>query len=410
MATDKKADVSKGLGRRSVRDYSSYWYRGFQHVGRLLAVTGNLDEFIRDPRWLTLPLGKRMIGQRRLEAILAYEKHVKPGDAEAQEAARSMGLTARQFYTLLGRWREARTVFSLLPHAPVREEGKIDPDLSNYLRDFLQVSADASEGRSVTALVRQAKDCWPVDLRCPSDITLRRYITRILDDLAELRGSLSNNNSTSPQETVRPATCFGEVVVVDHSGLDIFVAQDPLDVGGAAAVSGPRRPLITLALDLFTRTVLGYAISYDKPGPRQVLDALRDVDARGVATDALRECAFTPRLVFACTRSPIWKPLLQKIAARGIEADVRRTDRLHFGGPIKRIVGQELGLIPISRNKGHDLANAARQFNSENSRLVSEAELHELIENGMRDLRERRLPTSTPTRAINFSLGEVAIS
>lgn len=385
------------------RAYSAAWYCDFRQVGHALVVMGDLDEFLRDPRWLALPIGKRIVGQRRLEVMLEYEQHERPGEPEVQMAARNMGLTTSRFYALLARWREERSVFSLVPYASA--PSKINPDLSSRLHELLKEIGPGHRGEPVSALIDRVKGNWPGDLERPSDITLRRYIVRALNDMSEL-GGLRTNNFADFQEADKAATRYGEVVVIDHNGLDAFVVED-----GEAGTEAPgkgvlRAPLVTLALDLYSRTVLGYVISYTSPGPQHVIEALRDVEARSAKAAEPGAEVLKPRLVFAVSRRLEWRPLLERVMASGIAADVRRTVRLHYGGPSRRIVGETFGLIPFARNKGHSLGEAIRQFDPDRSRLVSEAELRRILDQGMRDLAERRIALGTPIPRLRFDLGE----
>ncbi|RZK02408.1 MAG: hypothetical protein EOO76_07090 [Novosphingobium sp.] len=405
MPSDKDGNFHRRLGRGLDPVYSESSYRELGHSGHTLAAMGKLDDFVRDPRWLTLPIGKRTIGQRRLKAILEYEKHAKPGDAEAQAAARKMGLTSSQFYKLLARWREARSVFALLPYTTA--PSKVDPKLSSFLKGFIEATIPEHRIYSVSAVIAQVKEDWPQDLERPSDITLRRYINRAFDEMAKLSAPPRVSKSSRLQKANQLANSYGQRLVIDHTGLDIFVL-DNRSRGDPLGDDLPRLPLLTLAMDVFSQTVLGYAISYFSPGPQQVLDVMKDVEDRSARAAPTEKQAILPDLVLSCTRQAEWSLLIERIRAAGIAADVRRADRLHFGGPIKRIIGSEVGMIPLSRNKGHDLESASKHFDPENSRLVSEDELRDLIEKGMQDLVKRRLPTGTVMPLIKFNLGDVA--
>jgi hypothetical protein len=309
-------------------------------VARLCGLELSLvPDFVRDPRWLLLPPAKKLIALQRLKALQAYDALDEPTTKDAQKAAKSIGVRLRRFYDLLTGWRSAeRSPFALVPHqsssGPRKSrlaDGRVAQAITTSIKELLATQPMAPP-RSV---IRHVRAQWNGPGKLPSDVTIRNYHTRAMEEQRPGLGKLTINIGNNPQEDVATADYFGEVVVIDHtSAARLFALEDRI------------RPVtITLAIDLYTAAPIGVSVYTEYPSPAGVLDALQDAKLRlaKVGSDKIVK----PRLVFASTFDPQWAKLRSSLVERGYELFERRDGSLHHGGPTKRIIGPKLGDIVL---------------------------------------------------------------
>ena len=115
------------------------------------------------------------------------------------------------------------------------------------------------------------KNC-DTPLPVPSLRTVQRYIESIpeCDLVTAQEGQLQAEMHCQPVGGAPKATKPLEVVEIDHTVLDVIVIDEE-----SGLVIG--RPCITVALDRYTRMVVGLHIGFDDPGYRTVMMCLRNI-------------------------------------------------------------------------------------------------------------------------------------
>jgi hypothetical protein len=369
--------------------YSSAWYERLRQEGLRL---GRMDEkkaLEDDPAWLMLPLARRRIALQRLEVMLDYERHEKPGDLEAEQAAQRLEVTTGQFYRIRRQWKQNRNVFDLLPYGrpgAVRRP-KLDQDVSSALSDLIMRAVAQDGMRRPGDILKAVQAQWTLDKPIPSHMTIRKNIADALEKLTNISGCLVLINSTIPQEALETATGYGEVVAIDHIGLQVFVATE----------GGPVAPIASFAIDIFTSSICGVHLSFGAPGPLQFEGVLRDAEMRSLQAAPLSP-PVRPRLVFEMGGGSGWSQLISRIGMNIYNANVRRSQRLNFGETIVSLIGPSLGSVNFSSRKYlNDLV-----FNPGKDALISFDELKKLVERGVRDLNLKRIPADTELFHLRF--------
>ena len=129
--------------------------------------------------------------------------------------------------------------------------------------------------------VRVAEDNPDADIKLPSDRTLLRFLTPLLDE-ARLTSTARQRRSHSnrPKRAYRPvlATYPGQYVETDTNIADLHVVMPNGEVV---------RPYVTVALDVYTRSIVGH---HTHPAAPNAFDhrmlLVRSVMPRGVAEDS----------------------------------------------------------------------------------------------------------------------------
>lgn len=165
----------------------------------------------------------------------------------------------------------------------------------------------------------------------------------------------------------RNARRFGEVLVIDHLAVDLFV-----EAGGRA-----ERLLATLAIDLATGAVVGGVLNMGAPRPAHVADVLQ---AARLRTEALKGKAERPRLSLNATFASEWTGLISRLTGAGLPTAVTRTSRLQLGAPGQRLLGGRLGRLKLVPRNGHRADLGASEFDPSRNHAVTIDEARRVLD------------------------------
>ena len=376
MSRPKTAGFSAG-GARARHPLLHRLHIMEQNIARM----GGPQNFRKDPAWLRLPAIKRELGLKRHRALLAYEKSSKQMQ-DVERAAAEADVSMRQFYTLLSEWTASgRSILSLVPFAHGRTpKSKLHPEVEQRLRtEILRAIDDGS--RSPRAILASVRAAWPSSLKIPRETTIRSHIESAGGLDVVRSGPFTLNSSDAPQEEAETATRHGEVLVIDHIAPELFLDGNQ-----------PRRPTLTLAIDLFTATIAGFALKEGPPSPKAVLEVLADVERRTAANPGE---VISSRLMISLTNGSEWRELASQLARRQLQTSIRWASRLHRGGPTKRLIGSRIGDVALLARKTHDPRGGRRSFDAKKHPLVTLAEARIVIEDAIRRSAEDRLVPGT---------------
>jgi putative transposase len=142
-----------------------------------------------------------------------------------------------------------------------------------------------------------------------------------------------------------------EVVQLDHTEVDLFL----VDATTREAMGA--RPWVTLAIDVFTRMVVGFHLSMDKPSRVSIglcmLSAVYDKGAwlKENAIDARWPIAGLPEALHADNSTDFRsKAFSWACREEGIKLIWRPVGAPHYGGHIERLIGTIMGaciFIPV---------------------------------------------------------------
>lgn len=345
-----------------------------------------MDDLARDAAWLRLPLERRWQAVRRHAALEEY----KAGEAtmeRAQRLAAEAGISVSSLYKLLPKWdkKDGPDIWALVPYTRSIYDGRsrLAPDTENMLHRLI----DAAMKNGIKGTVGIAAEVianWPEDgPAIPNPTTVRSHVdSRGGFDSVE-KGTISLNTGLHAQETADTATHYGEVLVIDHSAADFFIEDS----------KSPKRATLTFAIDLHTATIAGRCVSKREPAPYMVTAALDDAQRRGGRTHGE---AVRPRLLYAATNGDDWRSLVETIDERGLKSKVRWGTRLHFGGPIRRMIGTSLDDIKLHSRKKHHQSNHQDRFDPKKHALVTIEEAQMVLNYAIERFNAQRLNGYVP--------------
>jgi putative transposase len=337
--------------------------------------------------------------QRRFEMIRPFldPRGRKRADLEAHAA--ELGIHVNTLYKWLALYNNHGKVSALLPKKRSdKDTKKLPPEIEAIVDAVINTEYLSSQKKSPANIVREIKKrCDVAGLAAPHANTVRKRIAKISE---ELRLTLREGRKKA-EELFSPI--IGEfpgadtplsVWQIDHTKVDIILVDDihRRSIG---------RPWITVVIDVFSRMVAGFYISFDPPGALATGLCL----ANGI----LPKEAWLAKLGVG-SEWPIWG-LPAKVHAdnakefRGnmlkracqeyaIDLEWRPVAHPHFGGHIERLLGSlgtEIHTLPgTTFSNTHDRGD----YDSEAKATLTIAEFEKWLTTLITEVYHQRIHSS----------------
>lgn len=269
----------------------------------------------------------------------------------ADAAGEKLGLSRRRVYQLLRRHRQGAGLVTEM--APGRSSGgkgggRLPEGVEAVIREVIRGSYLSSQRLSVAAVHREiVQACRAKGLRVPTYATVGRRIARLHPaKVAQSReGSSGARSLQGVGDTPPPVSEVLEVVQIDHTVIDIIVVDEweRQPIG---------RPYLTVAIDVFSRCVLGLVITLEAPSAVSAGLCLAQVccekrpwlEAMGV--DVEWPMSGKPRRLYLDNAAEFKSEALRRgCEQHGIELSYRPGGQPHFGGIVERIIGTAMSKI-----------------------------------------------------------------
>ena len=264
--------------------------------------------------------------------------------AAIRAAADALGLSAAQVYRLISKFRAAPVTASLVVTKPGRRKGSrfLPGPVERQIEDAIEAVFKTREQPTVAKLRKDiGLNCRDAGLKPPSRKAVQARISaRSMREMTTAReGSKAARQRFVPvQPGLRPRGPLA-VVQIDHTKVDVELVDDR-----TRTVLG--RPWLTLLLDVFTRCVLGFHLSFDAPSATGVALAIAQgvlpksewLRQRGIALPwAMDGLPHTVHLDNA--REFHSRALKRGCQQHGIRIEHRPPATPRFGGHIERLMG-----------------------------------------------------------------------
>ena len=332
--------------------------RSIQKRGKLSAVD------LHEPDWLELPIAKKEIALHRAKVLDDYLRLDQPGLGDANRAISSLGVSRSRFFQILREWRSHRSLVALVPHARTTRKAPASNVGKAIANKIVARAVGTTPERSPAKLLSKILSSWPVETARPAQPDLRNLVHQEIAKAAAGFSLVASGNSIG---TVEKAFEYGEVLVVDHTApKNLFVS----------CADGAIRPTITLAIDLFTRTVAGVFISLDAPGATQAAAALADAVA---ASAGNTKKSIKPRVMLNMNWNSGWRALEAQLMATAADVIIRRTPKLNHGISTYRLIGSELGRLSLAPRASHDITRGRERFDTKHHFVLTFEEATKII-------------------------------
>ena len=273
------------------------------------------------------------------------------GHEAADEAAQALGLSRRQVYVLIRRARQGTgLVTDLTPgrSGGGKGKGRLPEPVERIIRELLQKRFLTKQKRSLAAFHREvAQACKTQKLPVPARNTVAQRIAGLHPaKIARSRGGQDAARPLQGAGGIPPEVTMPlEQVQIDHTVIDLIVVDecDRQPLG---------RPYLTLAIDVFTRCVLGMVVTLEAPSAVSVGLCLAHAacDKRpwleGLNVEMDWPMSGKPRLLYLDNAAEFKSEALRRgCEQHGIRLDYRPPGQPHYGGIVERIIGTAMQMI-----------------------------------------------------------------
>ena len=298
-------------------------------------------------------------------------------------AADELGLSRRQVYVLLGRWRTGAGVVSdLLPGRSSGGRGgsRLPDDVEAIVRQVLHDRYLTRQRRSVAAVCREiTRLCRVRGLQVPSRGTVLRRIVQLDPVRATLaREGHDAARALHPAGGVPPdVTGLLQQVQMDHTPVDVIVVDERhrLPIG---------RPYVTVAIDVASRCVVGLVVTLEAPSATSVgLCLARTATSKQawleqLGVEAVWPMSGKPHELYVDNASEFKSEALRRgCEQHGIGLEYRPPGLPHFGGIVERVIGTMMGLVH-DELPGTTFSNTAQRgaYDSDGRAVLTMTELN----------------------------------
>jgi putative transposase len=287
----------------------------------------------------------------RARAIGPLAESDRVSISAADEAASQLGVTQRQVYALVKRWRAGDGVASdLLPRRSSGGRGgaRLAADVEAIVRRVLRARYLVRQKRSVAVICREiTRECRIAGVPPPSRSAVMRRIRRL--------DPITATTAREGPEAARARRAAGgaaplvegllERVQIDHTPADLIVVDEfhRLPVG---------RAYVTVAIDEATRCVPGFVLTLEAPSAtsvglclaHMVIDKRAWLERLGVR--AVWPMSGKPARLYVDNAAEFKSEALRRgCEQHGIGIDYRPPGQPHFGGVVERLIGTMMRML-----------------------------------------------------------------
>ena len=300
---------------------------------------------------LTAPVEEWDRAARRAEVIKELADQRVVGLAAADLAASQLGVSRRQVYVLVRRWRAGGGLVSdLLPGTSSGGRGgeRLPDEVEAVVRVVLRARYLTRQRRTVASVCREiTRECRARGLRVPSRGTVLRRIAM----LDPVRTTSAREGSDAARALKSAGGVPPEImellgqVQADHTPIDVIVVDERhrLPVG---------RPYLTVAIDVCSRCVLGMVVTLEAPSATSVGLCLAHAagDKRPwlerLGAEAVWPMSGKPLELYLDNAAEFKSEALRRgCEQHGIRLRYRPAGQPHFGGTVERLIGTMMQMV-----------------------------------------------------------------
>lgn len=325
------------------------------------------------------------IAETRFAAIQPLINNPFAGRKDVEARAKEIDVNPATLYRWLKRYRGYGSTSALLPMQRGWSEGKSRLPtetveiIENVIQDFYLTNQRATPSQTVIEVLRI---CNEKEIPAPSPSAIRYRISRVAEkDQLRYRGYKEKaKNKFLPAAGSFPNADYPlSVIQIDHTPADIILVDDIYrkPVG---------RPWITLAIDVHSRMVTGYYLSFDPPSetsvamcvahsviPKDDWLLLHKVDADWPVWGWMRTIHVDNGPDFRAGN------FRQSCTNYGVNLEFRPVRQPRYGGHIERLLGTFLREIHLLPGTTHSSIKDRDGYDSEAHAVMTKTEFEEWL-------------------------------
>jgi putative transposase len=319
--------------------------------------------------------------QLRNEVITLLAQQNILGKYAVNEAAQQLGLSTRQVYKLVHRFRKGEGLVTDMASDPPRGgkgKGRLSEPVEQIIQNILFKRYLTRQKRSEVVIWREIiQSCRDLGLKKPALNTVRARI-RQLDPRVVIRkreGSNAERKLQSaggkPPEIIAPL----DQVQIDHTVIDLIIVDhvNRQPIG---------RPYLTVAIDVYSRCLVGMVVTLEAPSATSVGLCLAHVvcDKRHwleqMNLNVSWKMSGKPESLYLDNAAEFKSEALRRgCTQHGIQLNYRPLGQPHYGGIIERVIGT--AMQRIHELPGTTFSNPSQRgnYNSDKQAVLTLSEL-----------------------------------
>ncbi|MGA0565660.1 Mu transposase C-terminal domain-containing protein [Ancylobacter sp. VNQ12] len=276
----------------------------------------------------------------------------RPSAADVADAMAELAVSRATLFRWLKRYRAEERATALVSRKPGRRAGidAFDPALKAIVDRNITTFYATPEKPTLTRLWKRiSADCRVSELAPPSIRRLKGYLATF--DTEAMTRRREGKARADAQFLALPGELSAhhplQIVQIDHTKVDVTVV-DPIERQPIG------RPILTIAIDVYTRMVLGFYLSLEAPSVTSValclthaiIDKTRWLQDRGISLDwptsGLPECIHVDNGAEFHARA-----FKRGCDDHNILVSYRPPGTPRFGGHVERLIGTMMGAVHL---------------------------------------------------------------
>lgn len=338
--------------------------------------------------------------------------------SETAAAAAELGCGVANLYVLLGRYQADPRLTSLLPHrrGPAPGGSLLSGDVDTVIDDAIRTVYMTQQRPRVSDLVTEIRRrCHAAQLNPPGRKAVRaRLLAKPQSEMIARRlGRKAARDRFGPVVGSLEPKWPLSLVQIDHTLVDVIVVD--------SATRAPiRRPWLTLAIDVYSRCVVGFHLSLEPPSATSValcvahaaLSKLPWLSERKIEAEWGME-GLIEHLHLDNAKEFHSEALRRGCEQYGIGIEYRPVRTPHYGGHIERLIGTMMGKVHLLPGTTFSDVGDKGDYDSEKHAAVTLDELERWLVHAITGVYHRevhRALGTTPLAAWERGISGDAIS
>ncbi|QMT34090.1 DDE-type integrase/transposase/recombinase [Conchiformibius steedae DSM 2580] len=339
---------------------------------------------------------KWLVAQKHYDVIAPLLATTALTKSEVTERAKQYGVHVSTVYRWLKQYQQTGVVTGLTRQTR-SDKGKIglSDNVEKIIQEVIEVDYLSTQRKSIRKIITEiARRCHEQHYPIPHANTIRARIKKISPQIQaakRLSRQIADVQFSPLQGNFPNADYPLAVVQIDHTKLDIILVDD-------ISRQPIGRPWITLAIDVFSRMVTGFYISFDPPSalstglclahsilPKEQWLMKHDVQGHWAVWGL-------PRKIHVDNAKEFRGKMLEKACKQyGIEIEWRPVGKPHFGGHIERLLGTILDEIHGLAGTTFSNTQQRKQYNSEKKAVLTLSEFETWLTVFITDVYHQRI-------------------
>ncbi|AZB34810.1 helix-turn-helix domain-containing protein [Chryseobacterium bernardetii] len=264
---------------------------------------------------------------------------------EIKEIAKRNNIHYSTIYRWIKKYNSNNQIIALSTQKKTggKNKSRLNVEVDEIINDFITNLYLNSSKKSIKKLIREINmRCKELDLKAPHENTIRNRLKNLSEEevLKARYGNKARRDKFEPIRGNFPGADYPlSIVQLDHTCVDIILVDE--------LYRKPfRRPYLTIAIDVFSRMVVGFHLSFDPPGAMGtglcIANSILSKESilEKYELDAEWPCWGTMKTLHLDNAKEFRGNMLKKACQNyGINIEHRPVATPHWGGHVERLLG-----------------------------------------------------------------------